>query len=291
MKYFEIDKSGVFAGIYKRLYWLQQSDVDKRLTVVIFKYHTSTITCCVPDCGGCQNLKVKMLQIIGLLAISWLIAWLFKRNNLSVLGLAPNKERLKLIFILFTVTAVCCSTTYLMKTYFAKEQYTINPKLTANIIFSGIWETLRGVLTEELICRGVLLYILIKKIGAKWAIVITSVVFGLLHWINNGLWGNLIQMSIIFAFTFGMGILLAYSYARTFSMLIPTAIHFGWNLTQNFIFPDRPEGDHIFILAGPPPIVTVSYFIFFFLLLFPKVSALGLDYLIIKKQKQEDMPR
>ena len=62
-------------------------------------------------------------------------------------------------------------------------------------------------------------------------------------------------------------LLLAYSYAKTLSILIPTAIHFGWNLTQNFIFPDRPEGDHIFILAGTPPIVTVSYFIFFLLLI------------------------
>ena len=170
--------------------------------------------------------------------------------------------------------------------YFAKEQYALNRNLTVNIIFSGVWETLRGVLTEELICRGVLLYILIKKVGTKWAIIITSVVFGLLHWLNNGIFGNIIQMSVIFAFTFGMGLLLAYSYAKTFSILISTAIHFAWNLTQNFIFPDRPEGNHIFILANTPPIVTVSYLIFFLLILFPKVSAIGLDYLIMKKQKQ-----
>ena len=232
-----------------------------------------------------------MLQIIGLLAISWLIVWLFNRSNLSILGLTPNKERLKLVLILFTVTAICCSITYLMKIYFAKEQYTLNHKLTANLIFAGVWETLRSVLTEELLCRGVLLYILIKKVGTKWAIVISSVVFGLLHWLNNGLFGNIIQMSIIFAFTFGMGLLVAYSYAKTFSILIPTAIHFGWNLTQNFIFPDRPEGNHIFILAGTPPIVTVSYFIFFLLLLFPKLSAIGIDYLIMKKQRQIEPPK
>ena len=231
-----------------------------------------------------------MLQIVGLLAISWLIVWLFKRKNLSVLGLTPNKEQLILVLILFIVTAICCSTTYLMKMYFAKEQYTLNPKLTANLISSGVWETLRSVLTEELICRGVLLYILIKKVGTKWAIIISSVVFGLLHWLNNGIFGNLIQMSVIFAFTFGMGLLLAYSYAKTFSILIPTAIHFGWNLTQNFIFPDQPEGNHIFILATTPPIVTVSYFIFFLLLLFPKISAIGLDYLIVKQRRQLEVP-
>ena len=232
-----------------------------------------------------------MIQIIGLLAISWLIVWLLERKNLSVLGLTPNKERLKLIFILFIVTAICCATTFLLKMYFAKEQYILNPKLTANLFFAGVWETLRGVLTEELLCRGVLLYILIIKIGAKWAIFISSVVFGLLHWLNNGIFGNIIQMTVIFAFTVGMGLLLAYSYAKTYSILIPTAIHFGWNLTQNFIFPERPEGNHIFVLAGTPPIVTVSYFVFFLLLLFPKVSAIGLDYLILKKQKQIELQK
>lgn len=232
-----------------------------------------------------------MLQIIGLLAFSWLIVWLFNRSNLSILGLTPTKERLKLALILFIATAICCSTTYLMKMYFAKEQYILNHKLTLNLTFLGFSETLRGVLTEELICRGVLLYILLKKVGAKWAIVVSSIAFGLLHWLNNGIFGNIIQMSIIFVFTFGMGLLLAYSYAKTFSILIPAAIHFGWNLTQDFIFPDRPEGNHIFILAGKPPIVTVSYFIFFVLLLFPKVSAIGLDYLIMKKQRQIEPPK
>jgi membrane protease YdiL (CAAX protease family) len=227
-----------------------------------------------------------MIQIVGLLAISWLIVWLYNKSNLSVLGLTPTKERLKLVLILFIATAICCTTTYLMKMYFAKEQYILNLKLTSKLILLESWQTLRGVLTEELICRGVLLYILIKKVGSKWAIIITSVAFGLLHWLNNGIFGNIVQMVVIFAFTFGMGLLLAYSYAKTFSILIPTAIHFGWDLTQNFIFPDRPEGNHLFVLARTPPIVTVSYFIFFLLLLFPKVSAIGLDYLIMKKQKQ-----
>ena len=98
-------------------------------------------------------------------------------------------------------------------------------------------------------------------------------------------------MSIVFLFTFCIGLLLAFSYAKTFSILIPFAIHLGWNLTQNFIFPDKPEGNHLFILAAPPPIVTVSYFVFFIMLLVPKISAIGLDYLIVKRQKQIEIPK
>ena len=203
----------------------------------------------------------------------------------------PTRDKLKLCFYLFIITAICCSTTFLFKMYFAKEQYIINPKLTSSLIFSEQWDNIRGVLTEELLCRGVVLYILIKKLGSKWAIIISSIIFGLLHWLNNGVFGNAIQMSIVFLFTFCMGLLLAFSYAKTFSILIPFAIHLGWNLTQNFIFPDRLDGNHLFILAGQPPIVTVSYFVFFVMLLFPKVSAIGLDYFIVKRQEQIEIPK
>ncbi|MBL0359413.1 MAG: CPBP family intramembrane metalloprotease [Chitinophagaceae bacterium] len=217
-----------------------------------------------------------MLQLIGLFAISWLIVWLFDKHNLSVLGLMPTKDRLKLCFYLFIVTAICCSTAFVLKMYFAKEQYTINSKLTTSLIFSELWDNIRGVLTEELLCRGVVLYILIKKLGSKRAIIISSIIFGLLHWLNNGVFGNAIQMSIVFLFTFCMGLLLAFSYAKTFSILIPFAIHLGWNLTQNFIFPDKPGGNHLFILAAQPPIVTVSYFVFLLCYWFQKFLQLGL---------------
>jgi len=230
-----------------------------------------------------------MLQLIGLFAISWLIVWLLDKNDLSVLGLKPTKDRLKLCFYLFIVTAICCSTAFVLKMYFAKEQYTINSKLTSSLIISELWDNTRGVLTEELLCRGVVLFVLIKKLGSKWAIIISSIIFALLHWLNNGVWGNATQMSVVFLFTFCMGLLLAFSYAKTFSILIPLSIHLGWNLTQNFIFPDKPAGNHLFILAAQPPIVTVSYFVFFVMLLFPKISAIGLNYLIIRRQKQVEV--
>ncbi len=228
-----------------------------------------------------------MLQIIGLFAISWILIWLFEKNNLRVLGLAPPVRTLKLVALLFLVTAICCSTGFLMKIYFAREQYMVNPELTTKIVFAEIWENIRSVLTEELICRGVLLYILIRKLGNKWAIMISATIFGLLHWFNSGVFGNALQMFIVFGFTFGMGILLAYSYSKTFSIWVPFSIHLGWNLTQNFIFPDTASGNHVFILAAPPPIITVSYLVFFTMLLFPKISAILLNYLILKRRKRQ----
>ncbi|MBK9737144.1 MAG: CPBP family intramembrane metalloprotease [Saprospiraceae bacterium] len=231
-----------------------------------------------------------MLQLIGLLAISWLLIWFFEKGNLSVLGLTPTKDRLKYFTILFLASAILSATAFLLRMYFAKEEYTISQSLTTKSILLETWYQFRTVLTEELLCRGALLYILIKKIGQPKAVIISSIFFAVLHWLNAGVWGNLTQMTILFTFTFAMGLLLAYSYARTFSLLIPFAIHFGWNLTQNYIFPENVTGNHILTLAAPPPTVTISYLAFFTMLLFPKISVLIVDYLIVKRHRQVEVP-
>jgi uncharacterized protein len=231
-----------------------------------------------------------MLQLTGLLAISWLLVWLFEKRNLSVLGLMPSKGRLKYFAILFIVSAIISATAFLLRMYFAKEAYTITPSLTARSVLLETWYQSRSVFTEELLCRGVLLYILIKKTGPVKAIIISSVLFAVLHWLNAGVWGNLTQMIIVFSFTFAMGLLLAYAYARTFSILIPFAIHFGWNLVQNYVFPGAATGNHIFTLAAPPPTVTISYFAFFTMLLLPKIAVLVIDYLIVKRHAPIKLP-
>ncbi len=227
-----------------------------------------------------------MLQIIFLLLISWLILWVFEKKNLLVLGLTPTSKRLKYFTILFIVSSFLSATTFFLKMYFAKEVYTISETLTTKSILLEIWYQFRSVLTEELLCRGALLYMLIKKIGQTKAIITSSIIFAVLHWLNAGVWGNFSQMTIIFVFTFLMGLLLAYAYAKTFSLLIPFAIHFGWNLTQNYIFPDTATGNHIFILAEPPPTVTISYLAFFTMLFLPKIAVLLVNYLIVKKHPQ-----
>lgn len=231
-----------------------------------------------------------MLQLIVLLAFSWLLLYLIEKKDLAVLGLIPTKMRLKYFILLFIVSALLSSTTFLLKMYFAKEMYKISPDLEIKSILQQLWYQCRTVFTEELICRGALLYLLIKKIGPTKAIIISSLIFAILHWLNSGVWGNLQQMIIVFAFTFSMGLLLAYAYARTFSLLIPFAIHFGWNLIQNYIFPETASGNHIFTFAGQAPIVTISYLAFFTMLLLPKISIILFDYLIVRTYKQVEVP-
>lgn len=134
--------------------------------------------------------------------------------------------------------------------------------------------------------QGCLVLLLITKSGQAKSVIVSSIIFAVSHWFNSGLWGNLSQMMmIVFAFTFAMELLLAYSYARTFSLLLPFAIHYGWNQTQNYIFPDTATGNHIFTLASPPT-VTISYLAFFTMLLLPRISVLIADYLIVKNHRK-----
>lgn len=227
-----------------------------------------------------------MIGIIIQLGISWLIIWLVEKGDLSVLGFFPTKKRLLDFGLFFFVTAFCCASQYLLRMYFAKEEWQLNPVLSARLIFEGTLWNIKSVLFEELIFRGVLLYLLIKKLGLVRGIIISAIGFGIYHWFSFEVIGDIKQMAITFAMTGIMGLLLAYGYAKTFSLYVPIAIHLGWNLTNIFIFSDGPIGNGVFIVKQPQPQVTVSYFIFFVILFLPILSAWIINYLILRKKKQ-----
>ena len=223
-----------------------------------------------------------MIQNIVLLALSWALIWWYEKGDLSVLGWQPTGWRLKRAALLFALTAFCCASGFWMRMYFGKEQFAANPDLTPALVLTGIWLNVQSVLFEELLCRGVGLYILLKKWGPKWAIPVSAAVFGVLHWFNQGVFGNVVQMALLFAFTFCMGLLLAYAFAKSYSLYLPFAIHLGWNLVQNFVFPEGPYGNQLLVQVLPTPEVTVSYLAFFLMFFFPKIAAVTTNYLVLK---------
>ena len=227
-----------------------------------------------------------MLGIIFQLALSWLIIWVFEKGNLDVLGFRPTKGRLIDFIIFLMVTGFLCSTGFLLRMYFGKEEWEVNPALTSSLILNGLWWNIKSVLFEELTFRGVLLYILIRKIGPLKAILVSSVAFGVYHWFSQGSFGNPMGMLMTFFLTGTMGLLFAYGYAKTFSLYITCAIHLGWNFTQGFIFSSGSIGKGIFIQSGPPPEVDVSFFIYALVVFFPMVSTLVVDFLLIRRKKQ-----
>jgi len=231
-----------------------------------------------------------MIGIIVQLALSWLLVWLFEKGNLGFLGFYPTKRRLLDFGFFFIITALCCSSDFFIRMLFIKQEWKLNPAVSANLILTGIWWNIKSVLFEELIFRGVLFYILIKKLGATKAIIISAVGFGIYHWFSQEAFGNIPQMAITFLTTGIMGLLYAYGYAKTISLYVPCAIHLGWNLTRSVIFSEGVIGDQLFIQAKPVTEFVISYFIYFSWLILPLLSALLINFWILKKRKQADEP-
>ncbi len=223
-----------------------------------------------------------MLGILIQLAFSWLLVWLFEKGNLSFLGLRPVGSRLRVASFFFLLTALCCASGFFLRMYFGREQWGLNPALDGPLLAKGIWWNLKSVFFEELIFRGVLFYILIRKLGPLKAMIISSVAFGIYHWFSQEVFGNPVPMAITFLNTGLMGFVYAFAYARTGSILTPAAIHFGWNLTQGFIFSSGSIGNGVFVLVNQPE-VQVSWFAYILVFYFPLLSAIVLNLLFLRR--------
>jgi membrane protease YdiL (CAAX protease family) len=226
-----------------------------------------------------------MIGILVQLALSWVLVWIFQKKDLAVLGFRPTPERISGFFLFLLVTAACCISGYFLHMAFG-ARWKLNPHSTLMTVLNGIWWHLRSVIFEELIFRGALLYILIKRIGPKSAVLISASAFGIYHWFSFNIIGQPVNMVVTFFTTGAMGILLAYAYSKTFSLYIPIAIHLGWNAT-NMLFSNGPLENSLFIPADPAYTVTVSAFIAYFMFYLPVLLMLFINYFLVKKKMQE----
>jgi membrane protease YdiL (CAAX protease family) len=85
-------------------------------------------------------------------------------------------------------------------------------------------------MTEELIMRGYIMGNLMEKVKPMSAILISSLLFMLMHLLNPGI--NLIAVTNIFL----AGILLGLAFYRSGSLWLPIGLHFSWNFAQNGIY-------------------------------------------------------
>ena len=95
---------------------------------------------------------------------------------------------------------------------------------------------LPAALLEELMTRGYLLAVLREWLGWKWAIVMTSVAFGLLHLANNGATAESVTLVTLAGF-----FLAAVLYA-TRSLYAAWMAHFAWNWTMAVLFHSAVSG-------------------------------------------------
>lgn len=188
-----------------------------------------------------------MIGIIVILAISWLLLYLIERENILVLGFLPFIQRFKQFSIGFLVTATLCALVQLFEAYLTSSAWVINDNITPVTVIKAFWWDFKSVLTEELIFRGALLYILIQKIGTSKSILISAASFGIYHWFSFGILGNFVAMVLIFIGTGLMGYAWAWAFSKTQSIMLPFGLHLGWNFMYNTIFSKGPLGELVLI--------------------------------------------
>src|SRR5574339_1312178 len=122
-----------------------------------------------------------MIGTLVVLVISEILLWLVYKKHIGVLGLMPNLKRLKQFLLGFLITASCCVLYFLLIGVVENYKWRLNESITVKTILSSILWVLNSVLFEELIFRGALLYIAIRKVGTKKAILLSAIVFGIWH--------------------------------------------------------------------------------------------------------------
>lgn len=194
-----------------------------------------------------------MAGIFVLLAASWLLLYYFRRSGLSALGLLPVTKRLLQLLVGFMFAGALCLLIQVGHEAWIQAHWRIVP--TANlqsIIYSFYW-SFRSVLTEELMFRGALLYVLLQTIDPRKALALSAIAFGVYHWFSFGVFGNPFGMLIIFVSTGLMGWVWAYSFYKTASMALGIGLHLGWNFVYNLLS-KGPLGDVWLKAQGGTPL-------------------------------------
>lgn len=90
---------------------------------------------------------------------------------------------------------------------------------------------------EEIVFRGVLFRWIDEKWGFPWALVVSGLVFGLVHWTNPGgtLWAGI-------AIAIEAGLLLGAAYKWSGTLWFPIGIHWAWNFSQGNLFGFKVSG-------------------------------------------------
>lgn len=191
-----------------------------------------------------------MIGILVAISISWLLLYLIEKKNILTLGLLPIGKRIKQFLIGFLITGILCVLVQYLESYLKSSTWILNKNITSGIVIKSFWWDFKSVLTEELIFRGALLYILIQKIGSKKSILISAIAFGIYHWFSYGVLGNVMAMILVFIGTGLMGYAWAWAFSKTKSIMLPFGLHLGWNFVYNTIFSKGPLGALVLIPKG-----------------------------------------
>lgn len=193
-----------------------------------------------------------LVVLVSLLGAHYIALRLVDRRPWSDVWLDRSAARPALLARGFLFGALAIGVPILL--LIAMGWLTLRPGAHASILGAALRVSillLPAALYEELATRGYIFTVLRESIGWRSALVITSVVFGLLHVRNAGATVQSVGL-VILAGVFLAGILVA-----TRSLYAAWMAHFAWNWTMAVVFHTAVSGlplespDYRYVDAGP----------------------------------------
>lgn len=204
-----------------------------------------------------------MIGIIVILGISWVLLHFIVGKDLTALGIFPISKRIKQFTIGLIVMGLINIVFIYAESIIKSKVWEINPSLSPSLILKSFWYHLKSALTEDLIFRGALLYILISKIKLQKALILSAIAFGVYHWFSYGMiGGRIIPLIFVFVTTGFIGYAWAYSFAKTKSIYLPLGFHLGWNFISTLFTETVPFGELILRNTSSIEISEVSNLMF-----------------------------
>lgn len=169
------------------------------------------------------------------------------------------------------------------------QQSTVDPL----VIFQSFWYHLKSALTEDLVFRGAVLYVLIRKIGAVKAIMLSSIIFGVYHWFSYGMIDrelHIIPLLYVFILTGLTGLSWAYTFHKTQSIIMPLGMHVGSNFTLSLFLANQPYGELLYHQTSVTPFNSEWLQLFYLLakaIIFPVITIIAV-HLYTKVNKKSN---
>jgi len=187
-----------------------------------------------------------MVGLLVIIVVSGVLLHFIEKKNISVLGIIPNQKHLTqfligfLIIVLINLSMIYIETLVKSVSWEAKA-------INYRTIYEAFGYHLRSALTEDFVFRGAILYILISKIGAKKAVLISALIFGMYHVFSYGMIGSrIVPILYVILITGFTGYVWAYAFHKTKSIAIGLGLHLGSNLVMTCFYPSHPYGELLF---------------------------------------------
>lgn len=200
------------------------------LSIVLLNYLSALLaklSRVVPD------QSFPFLFYIVVLVSTFLILRFIDKRRLSSVGFPYHGRIWKEILLGFFIGALMIGIVVIVELLVGSLKLSLRPNANPilllrnfglSFIFFGYF-----AMGEELLFRGYPFQALIEGLGSVGAIILMSIVFGLLHSVNPD--ANLFStINTVLA-----GVWLSVAYLKTRTLYFPFGLHFSWNFVQSFV--------------------------------------------------------